>query len=118
MPHCVNLVAVFLAPCKHLDLCRQLSRVNSQRMVTHYFQWRRDSIEQVSPLVKNSRRLAVHELRCAYNPAAVGFRDGLMSKADSKYWNFCAKITYHIDADSGVTRNPWPWRDDYCRWAQ
>jgi hypothetical protein len=57
--------------------------------------------KEVIPVVRNGRCLPVHQPRSAHDFSAICFSDALMSKANTEYWNSCAKRQDQVFADSG-----------------
>jgi hypothetical protein len=46
--------------------------------------------------------LAVHEVCGAYDVAAEGRANSLMSKAHPEHWHFSNEVAYEINADAGI----------------
>ena len=97
----------------HLELRRQGLRRPRQRVVAH----RRETVwqagEDALAIVRDDRRLAVLDLACACDLAAVHVVDALVAEADAQHRRLSRERADYVPRDAGVVRVARPRRDDH-----
>src|SRR5437764_9704007 len=95
----------FGGPGADLQFCREIFFFNNQRVVASGCHWHGETLEYGSVVMHDGTRLAMHQVRGADNVAAESFANGLMSQADSEYWNLAGKVADQVDADARFIRS-------------
>src|SRR5438309_2216238 len=73
---------------------------------------RRQAAEQRSAVMFYGASLTMHQVLGANHLASECRADGLVSQADAQDWHFSCQLANQLDADAGLTRCTWPWRND------
>src|SRR6476661_2644750 len=74
-------------------------------MVSHYFQWRWDSFEQVRAAMLDTGRFPMHEVCRPDHLAPIRFGYRLMSQTDPQNRSPSTEFADHVDAHSCIARN-------------
>src|SRR3954469_16419957 len=100
MAHGVDLRRVVPGARDDLQLARQRVSLDHQRMIPHHLERARHIAEDSLPIVRDTRRLAVHQIARTDDLASIRLADRLMSETNAEYRNRASPLPDCFDADA------------------
>src|SRR5882672_7776982 len=89
---------------RNLQTIRQAFTFDHQRMITTGFEGGLEIAEDRLTIVKNFRRLAVHNCGCTHDTSAKNLANGLMAQANTQHRNTSGEIRYEGEGYSRLGR--------------
>ena len=99
-------------PRADLEAGRQRLALDEERVVSRRLERRGDAVEEAAAVVKDGRRLSVHQAPGAHDAPPVGLPDRLVPQTDSEDRQTAAESLQDLERDAGLVRRARTGRDE------